>query len=157
MLVPQAWGEIVKSPIFSDQARLDIPCVEHAMSDIRFNYLEILTVTWDSWFSEAIKSILKSQCKYPLYLAKYSNGNIQFYLNTNMIPITGLYNPSITTLGILYHWGGTCGLKLAQAHCCLWNFFVSCSVFILCIGLSHLFTWFMLVWRSQWGSHTVMN
>lgn len=36
-----------QSPEFSDQAHLDIPCVEHAMSNIRFNYLEALTVTWD--------------------------------------------------------------------------------------------------------------
>lgn len=35
---------------------------------------------------------------------------------------------------------GICELKAAQAHCCHWNYSLSCSTFILYVGLSHVIT-----------------
>ena len=47
----------------------------------------------------------------------------------------------ITTLGVPVPWEGIRGLQPAQACSSLQNPFVSCLIFILCFGLSHIFSW----------------
>jgi len=50
------------------------------------------------------------------HLGKYTNCNTQFSDNTNVIPITALYNKfTIRTLGVFNCWEGICVLKPAQA------------------------------------------
>lgn len=48
------------------------------------------------------------------------------------------------------------GLKPAQAHCSFGNAFASCLFFILCTGLSHIFTLLPFIWLSQQDCHTLL-
>ena len=65
-----------------------------------------------------IYCIIQYKCK--VYLVKYSNGNAQSNHNTNVIPITWLYNMlRVMILGVPSHWDGMHGLKPAEAHCSL--------------------------------------
>lgn len=78
-------------------------------------------------------------------------------VNTNVIPITVLYNMlTVTTLGVLRCQEGICGLKPAQACCSPQNSFANCSVLALYIGLSQVYTPPMLVWLIQRDSHTLL-
>ena len=140
---------ICQSPIPSDQVPLDISRMKGIMLNIKFTYLKIAGVTWDFCFSRVIQNILKQQYKCKLHSAKYSNCNIWFNHNTNLIPITGLYKVlAIMTLGIPSDQKGIHVLKPAQAHCSLQNTFAGCLVFVPYVGLSHLFTPPMLVWLT---------
>ena len=84
---------------------------------------------WAEW----CKIYCVTPYKYKLHLAKYSNCNTQFRPDTDVIPITSLYNIlAVTMLGVPNHREGIHWLKPAQNPCSLWNLFASCWVFILC-------------------------
>ena len=61
-----------------------------------------------------------------------------------------------TMLGILSQQEEICGLKPAHACCFLQSSSVSCLVFILSVGLNHIFTSSspMLAWLTQWHTHS---
>lgn len=83
-----------QSRILSDWVLLDIPCMELVIFNIKFTYLKIVNVTWHLWVSKVIQNIVKTQYKYKFHLEKYSNCNIKFNANTNVIPITIIYSLS---------------------------------------------------------------
>ena len=115
-----------QSPMVSDQVLLDIPHMEGAMFSIKCMYLKIFDIIQDLDLAA-------------FHLAEYSNGNIQLCDSTNMIPITGLYNMLIATmLSIPSCWDGIRCLKTTPAHSGLQCSFISCLVFIVCVGLSHV-------------------
>jgi len=111
------------------------------MSNIKFTYLKIADARCSFCFIRLIQNIQKQPHKRKLHSAKYSNYNIQFNHNTNLILITGFYTVlTVAMLGILSCQEGKRGLKLAQAHYSLQNNFASCLVLVPCVGLSHIFT-----------------
>lgn len=95
-------------------------------------------------------NVLKSQCRYKLQLAKYSNCSIQ--LNHSTTVITGLYyRLTVMTLGVHSPWKVTiCWIQLKT----LGLFKVLCLVIILSVGLSCIYTALtqtppMLLWLTQ--------
>lgn len=60
------------------------------------------SITQDFCFSRMIKNILKTQYLCKSHLANDSNCNIKFSHNTNVIPITGIYN-ILAVLGKVEH------------------------------------------------------
>ena len=63
---------------------------------------------------------------------------------------------AVMTLGVLRCQEGIRGLKPAQACCSSQNSFASCSVLILYIGLSQVYTPPMLIWLTQIDIHTLL-
>jgi len=61
---------------------------------------------------------------------------------------------TITKLGIPSRWEGIHGLKAARVCCSLRIAVVGCLVFMIYIGLSHVFAALMLVWLTQGDGHT---
>lgn len=60
--------------------------------------------------------------------------------NLNKIPGTGVYNIlTMTRLGVPNEQVGEPGLQPTQAHCSLQNSLASFVVYVLCVGLSHIF------------------
>lgn len=79
-----------QSSMYTDQILLDILRVEGMMFNAKFTYLKIYDVTQGFRFRKVIQNILKTQRVHKLRLAEYSNCNIPFNSNTNVIPITDL-------------------------------------------------------------------
>lgn len=133
---------------YSDQVFLVAPHAEDILFNIKFTYVKIFDVIQDFYLVEWYSNIQKSQYKCKLYLAKYSNYNIQVNHNTNSLLLVSRIC-SLSRWWPSRHQDAIYGSKPAQAYCCLWNSFVSCSVFILCVGLSQIFPPHMLVWLTQ--------
>lgn len=114
-----------QSPVLPDQIVLDILCLEDAIFDTRFTCLKIADVTQDFWFSRVIWNLLKAQYKYKLANVSWRLAELQY--------------ASIWV-------EGKESLLFSQKFCCL--------AFILCGGLTHVFTCLTLVWLSQGDSHT---
>lgn len=103
-------------------------------------YLKIIGITWDFWFSRVIQVTLKTQHKGKIHLDEYSNCRTSHNPNPNRIPGTGVYNIlTITRLGVPHGQEGEHGLQPTQAHCSLRNSLASCVVYVLSVGLSHIF------------------
>lgn len=103
-------------------------------------YLKIIGITWDFWFSRVIQVTLKTQHKGKIHLDEYSSCRTSHSPNPNRIPGTGVYNIlTITRLGVPHGQEGEHGLQPTQAHCSLRNSLASCVVYVLSVGLSHIF------------------
>lgn len=106
------------------------------------------------WVRRVKNHILKKQYICKLHLARYSNCDIQFNCNPNVISFMGYcYAHHHDTISSFHR--GIHGLKPAQACYSIWNSFASCLFFILCVGRSHVFILPVLFWLNQGDIHTV--
>lgn len=114
------------------------------MLNIKCTYWKICDVTQNSDLEEWYGNVLKSLCKHKIAIA-----------NT----FGSLYNLCVLivmTLCIHSHWGGIHGLKTAQAHCSLQNYFDISLVFISVLGWAMYSLPPGLVWQTQGGFHTLL-
>lgn len=147
------WDTICQSPIFLDQFLLDTPHIKYVMFNIKLLIWRQLRLHDTEWY----KMYWKKQYKYKLCLEKHSNCNTQFSHISSVILITGVFNMFIiVTLGIPSHEDRIHQLKSALAQCSLQNSFTSYLVFILQVGLNHVFILPMLVWLTQGDIHTTV-